>query len=312
MAEENLTTNKKNISEESENGNIEGSSSFVKGIRTLENDIASYTKEKNFSILDIVAEEAKVRGLSFENPEMEESFFSKYKKNIAVVIIALIVFGGGYWGVVNFIKRNTATRILMQDKIIEGPILTDHRIEVETYQDKKEVFLDKIEEALGGDNSGSKLTEISLVKSESERKVSLNKEEFFAVAGIDAPQGLSDFLGKNFMLLNLKNNNGDYPIIVLKSNSYNYVFSEMLKWEKEMLGNFGAIFSQSDFMGEDVFVDKYVQNHDARVLENNGETKLIYSFADRKYLIITNNEEALTDIFKKLTSANYINPKAEW
>ena len=79
-----------------------------------------------------------------------------------------------------------------------------------------------------------------------------------------------------------------------------------------MLGNFGAIFSQSDFMGEDVFVDKYVQNHDARVLENNGETKLIYSFADRKYLIITNNEEALTDIFKKFTSSNYTNPKAEW
>ena len=52
-------------------------------------------------------------------------------------------------------------------------------------------------------------------------------------------------------------------------------------------------------MGEDVFVDKYIQNHDARVLENNGETKLMYSFADRKYLIITNNEEALAEIFKK-------------
>ena len=312
MAEENLTTNKENISEESENGNIDGSSSFVKGIRTLENDIANYTKEKNFSILDIVAEEAKVRGLSFENPEMEGSFFSKYKKNIAVIIIALIVLGGGYWGVTNFIKRNTATRILMQDKISEGSILTDHRIEVETYQDKKEVFLDKIEEALSGDNSGSKLTEISLVKSESGRKVSLNKEEFFAVAGIDMSQGLSDFLGKNFMFINFKNNNGDYPVLVLKTNSYNYVFSEMLKGEKKMLGSFGSVFSQSDFMGEDVFVDKYIQNHDARVLENNGETKLMYSFADRKYLIITNNEEALAEIFKRITSSNYINPKAEW
>ena len=52
MAEENSTTN-----EEKDNS--------VKGIRTFEDDIANYTKEKNFSILDIAAEEAKVRGLSF-------------------------------------------------------------------------------------------------------------------------------------------------------------------------------------------------------------------------------------------------------
>ena len=93
MAEENLTTNKENISEESENGNIDDISSFVKGIRTLESDIANYTKEKNFSILDIVAEEAKVRGLSFENTEMEESFFSKYKKISRLSLLPLLFLG---------------------------------------------------------------------------------------------------------------------------------------------------------------------------------------------------------------------------
>ena len=49
MAEENLTTNEEN------NDNA------IKGIRTFEDDIANYAKEKNFSILDIAAEEAKVR-----------------------------------------------------------------------------------------------------------------------------------------------------------------------------------------------------------------------------------------------------------
>ena len=145
MAEENLTTNKENISEASEANSIDNNSVFVKGIRTLENDIADYTKEKNFSVLDIVAEEVKVRGLSFENPETEESFFPKYKKNIAVVIIALVILGGGYLGVAKLLNRNMAIHILPQDKISEGPILTDNRIEVESYQDKKEVFLGKME-----------------------------------------------------------------------------------------------------------------------------------------------------------------------
>ena len=65
MAEENLTTNEEN------NDNA------IKGIRTFEDDIANYTKEKNFSILDIAAEEAKVHGLSFENPEEKRILISE-------------------------------------------------------------------------------------------------------------------------------------------------------------------------------------------------------------------------------------------
>lgn len=302
MAKEDLTTTKENISEE-EFG--------IKSIRTLESDIASYTKEKNFSVLDIVAEEAKVRGLSFENPETEAGFFSKYKKNIAVLIIVSIVLGGGYWGVSKWLKGNTAEHVFPQDKISEGPVLTDNRIEVSTYQDKKDVFLEKMEKALGEDNTGSKLTEISLIKTENGGKLSLNKDEFFAVAGIDMPRDLSDFLGKDFMLLNFKND-GDYPVLIFKANSYNYVFSEMLKWERKMPDNLGSIFPQADFMAENIFIDKYIQNRDARVLESNGETSLMYSFADRKYLIITNSVGALAEIFKRLTSVNYANPKAEW
>ena len=68
MDEETSTTNEEN-------------NSAVKGIRTFEDDIANYTKEKNFSILDIAAEEAKVRGLSFENPEEEKSFLRRKKQS---------------------------------------------------------------------------------------------------------------------------------------------------------------------------------------------------------------------------------------
>lgn len=312
MAEENLTTNKENISA-NETNNIDNNPGFVKSIRTLENDIADYTKEKNFSVLDIVAEEVKVRGLSFENPETEEGFFSKYKKNIAVLVSAIIILAGGYFGVSRLLERNMSINNSMLDKITEGPILADNRIEVEveTYQGKKDIFLGKMEDALGEDNVGAKLTEISLVKSDSGRKISMDKEDLFTVAGIYIPQNLEDFLDKEFMLLNFKND-GDYPVLVFKTDSYNYVFSEMLKWESKMLESLDSVFPQSDFTGEDVFIDKYIQNHDARVLENNSEINLIYSFVDRKYLIVTNNEDALTEVFKRFTSVKYTNPKAEW
>src|SRR3989338_7602357 len=84
MAEENSTTN-------------EGKNDSVKGVRTFEDDIANYTKEKNFSILDIVAEEAKMRGLSFENPEEGNNFFN-FRNIILIFIVVLFVIAGGYFG----------------------------------------------------------------------------------------------------------------------------------------------------------------------------------------------------------------------
>ena len=93
MEEEILTTNEEN----KENS--------VKGIRTFEDDIANYTKEKNFSILDIAAEEAKVRGLSFENPEEGNRF--DFRKIIPITLIVLFVVAGGYFGIVKpLLKRN--------------------------------------------------------------------------------------------------------------------------------------------------------------------------------------------------------------
>ena len=128
MEEEILTTNEEN----KENS--------VKGIRTFEDDIANYTKEKNFSILDIAAEEAKVRGLSFENSEEENRF--DFRKIIPITLIVILFAAGGYFGIVKpLLKRNIVANNFSQ--ITEGPILTDQKIEIIASQDKKK-FLPEI------------------------------------------------------------------------------------------------------------------------------------------------------------------------
>src|SRR3989338_394461 len=130
MAEENSTTNEEN--------NFDKNDGSVKGIRTFEDDIASYTKEKNFSILDIAAEEAKVHGLSFENLEEGKSFLW-LKKAIIIFFIALFVSAGGYFGFVKpLLKRSNVANNFSQ--ITQGPILTDQKVEIIASQDKKEVF----------------------------------------------------------------------------------------------------------------------------------------------------------------------------
>src|SRR3989338_8756095 len=296
MAEENSTIN-------------EGKDDSVKGIRTFEDDIASYTKEKNFSILDIAAEEAKVRGLSFENPEEGKSFFD-FRKIILILIAVLLVSAGGYFGFAKpLLKRSKVVNNFIQIK--QGPILTDQKIEIIASQDKREVFKRDLKNALDGGEGGGTLSEISVVKISGERKTSLTKDEFFSMLGAQMPQGLKDYLEKDFMLLSFGGTDNS-PILIFKSKSYTYVFSEMLKWEKSLTDDLKAIFPNDSLISNDSFIDKYIQNHDARIAEKDGEIDLVYSFIDRKYLVITNNQEALSEIFRRFSSVQYANPNAGW
>src|SRR3989304_4796162 len=212
MAEENSTTN-------------EGKNDSVKGVRTFEDDIANYTKEKNFSILDIVAEEAKMRGLSFENPEEGNNFFN-FRKIILIFIAVLFVIAGGYFGFANpLLKRSDVADNFIQ--ITQGPILTDQKVEIIASQDKKEVFKRDLESAMEDGERGA-FSEISVVKISGERKQSLTKDEFLFMLGVSMPQGLKDYLEKDFMLLSFGGTDNP-PILVFKSKSYTYVFSDMLK-----------------------------------------------------------------------------------
>ena len=295
MAEENSTTN-------------EGKNDSVKGIRTFEDDIANYTKEKNFSILDIAAEEAKVRGLSFENPEERNSFLN-FRKIIFIFVAVLLVSVGGYFGFVKpLLKRSDVADNFIQ--ITQGPILTDQKVEIIASQDKKEVFKRDLESAMEDGERGA-FSEISVVKISGERKTSLTKDEFLFMLGVSMPQGLKDYLEKDFMLLSFGGTDNS-PILVFKSKSYTYVFSEMLKWEKSLTDDLKAIFPNNSLISNDYFADKYIQNHDARIAEKDGQIDLAYAFIDRKYLVIANSQEALSEIFRRFSSVQYANPNAGW
>jgi UDP-N-acetylglucosamine transferase subunit ALG13 len=51
-------------------------------------------------------------------------------------------------------------------------------------------------------------------------------------------------------------------------------------------------------------VDKIVENHDARVIQNNtGDVSLLWTFIDRNTLIITTNDATLREIISRLQTA---------
>ncbi|RJQ31982.1 hypothetical protein C4572_01875 [Candidatus Parcubacteria bacterium] len=283
--------------------------SSIKGIRTLEDDIAEYTKGQNFSILDIAAEEAKVRGLSFETAEDKKSF-----GKLPLVLLAILVMVGGlYFGIARpMLKKGGAEIKKDLSQIVHGPILGDEKVEITADKSKQEAFLRDLREALGSNASDGDIAEISIVFEDGDDdKKSIKKSEFISLIKGNMPQGLNDYLEDDFMLLN-HNFQESHPVLIFKTKSYNYVFSEMLGWEKKIGADLKGVFPELAAEPSMQFKDKFIQNRDARVWESQGEELLMYSFIDREYLVITDSRDTLAQIFKRFSSPEYANPQADW
>jgi hypothetical protein len=121
------------------------------------------------------------------------------------------------------------------------------------------------------------------------------------------------------------------PFLILRVDSYQEAFSGMLDWEFYMKNDLTPLFtyiprqhipeenlptittapttasstpaSVPSFI-QPKFIDKIVENHDARVLQNDaGDIYLLWTFLDRNTLVITTNAATLREIISRLQNA---------
>lgn len=297
--EDNLTTGADSAEQKYSGG--------LKTIRTLESDIAEYTRNKNVSLLDIAAEEAKLRGVSFEDGEqLNSEALKKFKKIITVFLALLIIGGGGYLGFSKFLAKKQPNEKIALSQSRPGPILTNEEEEIFADISDKKQFRMELKNILEEGDDPLKLVRIMVVKNQENGKISVKRAEFAGLAEIKFPKELSDYLEDDFMLLRLDGR----PILVFKAKSYPYVFSQMLKWEKSITKDLGGIFQESGSGGS--FADNYIQNHDARVFYGQNGEMLAYSFIDRKYLVVADDEDSLAEMFRRFSLPQYANPAAVW
>jgi len=292
-----------------------GSKGGVKGFRTFETDIADYAKGKNLSLVDIAAEEAKFRGAGFE---MEDEAPSSGRKLVVIfmaVFVLLGVIGGGYFVFTKKFfngKFGSSAKTAGGLHLSEPPILADDKVEIAANEERKEIFLKDLKSVLSGGESG-KLFSILPVKYAGENKKVVSAKEFFSLIKANAPAELTDYLNSNFMLLKL-DADGGHTALVFRVSSYEYAFSAMMNWESGIFWELKNVFLVGQtFEAGRAFSDKFTQNHDTRVLlDGDGKTRLAYSFINRKYLVIAEDEKILAEIFSRFDSSRYANPTATW
>ncbi|PIQ69157.1 MAG: hypothetical protein COV91_00300, partial [Candidatus Taylorbacteria bacterium CG11_big_fil_rev_8_21_14_0_20_46_11] len=99
---------------------------------------------------------------------------------------------------------------------------------------------------------------------------------------------------------------GSQPFFIIPVTSYDYAFSGMLSWEKDMLDDIGPIFGVSsrdmslatgtttdEVLSFDLQLkDVILRNKDVRALfDKEGKILFLYAFTDKQTLIITTNED---------------------
>ncbi|MFZ2521997.1 MAG: hypothetical protein WAX44_01995 [Minisyncoccia bacterium] len=93
----------------------------------------------------------------------------------------------------------------------------------------------------------------------------------------------------------------DEPFVILITEEFPTTFAGMLKWEKDMVSDLSKIFQiNQNSIDSTKFIDETVKNKDLRVLkDSNQKTVLLYSFIDKKTLVITSNENIFNSIIGK-------------
>jgi hypothetical protein len=110
--------------------------------------------------------------------------------------------------------------------------------------------------------------------------------------------------------------------LILRMDSHEQAYSGMLSWERTMRGELAPLFTRNpaphistgitatstatstpQFI-QTGFVDRVVENHDARVIQNaTGDIILLWTFLDRNTIVITTNEYTLRGIIGRRNDA---------
>ena len=269
--------------------------SNIPRLRTFETDISNYVKKKGLSLVGIASDQAKFKGLEFQE-ENRGGLFSI--KTIALLVIVLILLGSGFL----FLFFNKGDKFSPSFVLEEQLLASDEKIEIIVDPGDSRKFLKDVKAAIETNAGANKLVNILMLeKSQDGSKKTISAEKFFTLTEIKPPAELMDSFNDEGLMLSKVYLSNNWPVLIFKLSSYNYAFSGMLKWENTIVNDLSGIFPNVDTnQTENLFLDKVIQNHDARVLKSaEGKAILAYSFINREYLVITSDIEPIQEIFRR-------------
>lgn len=296
----------------------------VKPIETYQGDIEKLVQKKNVSVVSIAAAEAQRREsaeIPQEAPRNIRPLIIKSLMILGGVILLLAAAAAIYYvvkpapavqvSVVNttpFINVDQTLAFIVPAGIKRGTAM--NAIEVQREKVKLSLGLvARIYLGLSIDPATKKLTPLSA-------------QQLLTILGPNASDSLLRAVGNKPYLLGVHSYEDNQPFLILQTDAYEQAFSGMLAWEPYMYQDLAPLFvripPQHILEGKTAtssatstptfiqtgFIDRIVENHDTRVIENSAkDILLLWGFINRNTLVITTNEATMREVISRLKNA---------
>ncbi len=301
--------------------------SSVQPLQTYKGDIESLIQDKNVSVVNIAAAEAARRAQSEPAAEQELTDVKDY----SLLKKAVMVFGGvvllvGALGTVYLAYNKWIATVPIQESAPAPFIPVDETTLVVLLEDtslSRAAFMGALDGARESNDLplgliGRLYPAQNLGTEEATRYELLPLEKFLTLLAPSMPPELVRTLEPTY-LLGIHTFDGTQAFLILRADTFERGYAGMLAWERGMRNDLLPLFNRSPrprIPEEGVatssvgsvpqllqtgFVDKIIENRDARaILNTSGDLLLLWTFIDRNLLVVTTNEFTLREIISRL------------
>ena len=307
----------------------------VRSLETYQGDIEQLVENKNVSVVSIAAAEAARRGGSGSAAPASRAatdILGLLKK--AGMILGGVVLLAGAAGALAWVLQ--PPKAVDMPAAQTSPFIKVDETKVLTLPDTPVSHADFIQ-ALAQQQSTVSLS-LGLIERlylatasttpQGQQLTQLSAPAMLALLSPNVPDTLLRAIDPNVYLIGVHSYDSNQPLIILQATSYEAAYAAMLAWEPYMQKELSPFFMrtpQAQLSQQSTatstasstvatstppaqpvntgFRDSIIENHDVRVIEDtNNNILLLWTFLDRKTLVITTNDATLREVISRLSN----------
>lgn len=276
----------------------------VETLRTYKSDVAEAVKKQNTSTIKIAVAEQKRKIDRGEikpvmpRPHTEADTFTRSRKNFTMIFASafLILAGVGVgWYVYNRSKQPAqSTPIILPGNPI---IKTDFQKEIQVGSDQHDLK-DLITTEKNQNHPAGSVESIYFTEKTAAGRDNVDVRRFVSLLSLQFPGAITRALSPEFML-GVHNIKDGKLFLILKPSYFEGAFGGMLAWEKSMVDDLAPLFGSKK--SASAYQDLIIKNNNTRIqYDETGETTLVYSFINKNYIVIAEDEETIAEIAHRL------------
>ncbi len=303
-------------------------------LETYQGDIARVVQDEGVSVVSIAAAEANRRGAVPLAQDESASGAGNYLRTAIFVGVGVLLFAGAGGLILYALSGNTA---LPKQAVGVAPFITvdgTSVVQLPANTDSDTAMNTLVAAKNSVSLSLGLVGQLYIENAATSSSASATYEDAPTLLSLLAPD-IPPILLRDInpvYLLGVHSYGINQPFLILKVDSYEQAYAGMLAWEGSMKTDLTPLFtyvpppsihptrpivipnattstsspqapSSLPFV-QTGFIDTIVNNHDARVLENqDGTIYFLWTFLDRQTIVVTTNPDTLEAIITRLTEA---------